>query len=285
MDFGMLFNEGRKLLSIGYDVAEDKLHSALYDLLASEARLACFIAVAKGDVPQESWFRLARVQTKYQRETLLQSWTGTFFEYLMPALWMRSYPNTLLDRSLRAVVRCQQKYARSRNVPWGISESAYAYRDESGNYQYQAFGVPAIAIYENASRAIVVSPYSTFLALAVDPSAAVANLRTMESLNWVGPFGFYESADYTSPAVAGRTGEHEIVRCWMVHHQGMILVSIGNLLCDAATQRRFHSHPMVMATELILHEKALPTQAIDALNEPEPDTAMLEAPLSAATGA
>jgi hypothetical protein len=107
----------------------------------------------------------------------------------------------------------------------------------------------------------------------------------MESLNWVGPFGFYESADYTSPAVAGRTGEHEIVRCWMVHHQGMILVSIGNLLCDAATQRRFHSHPMVMATELILHEKALPTKAINALNEPDPDTAMLEAPLSAATGA
>jgi cyclic beta-1,2-glucan glucanotransferase len=285
MDFAMLYNPTRKLLSIGYDATEEKLHSAMYDLLASEARLAYFVAVAKGDVPQESWFRLDRVQTLYQRERLLLSWTGTMFEYLMPALWMRSYANTLLDRSLRAVLRCQQKYARSRNIPWGISESAYAYRDENGNYQYQAFGVPALALHEHASRAIVVSPYSTFLALAVDPSAAVANIRKMDSMNWVGPFGYYESADYTVRAVAGRTGEHELVRCWMVHHQGMILVSIGNLLCDSATQRRFHSHPRVLATELILHEKALPSKVIDAASEAEQDWPMLEAPLSAFGGA
>jgi len=280
MDFAMLFNPGRKLLSIGYDASEDKLHSAMYDLLASEARLAYFIAVAKGDVPQESWFRLGRDQTVYQGERLLLSWTGTLFEYLMPALWMRSYPNTLLDRSLRAVLRCQQRYARTRSIPWGISESAYAYRDENGNYQYQAFGVPSVALYENVSRAVVVSPYSTFLALAVDPAAAVANVRRMAAMNWIGPFGFYESADYTAPAVAGHAGEHEIVRCWMVHHQGMILVSIDNLLCNSATQRRFHSHPSVMATELILHEKALPAKVID-VHETEPDTPMLEAPLSA----
>lgn len=277
MDFSLVFNPRRKLLSIGYDASEGRLEPSMYDLLASEARLACFVAVAKGDVPQECWFRLGRTLTAYRGKQLLLSWTGTMFEYLMPSLWMRSYPDTLLDRSLRAMLRCQRIYARSKRVPWGISESAYAYRDETGDYQYQAFGIPALALKENTSRAVVVSPYSTFLALAVDPPAALKNLRKMRSMNWAGPFGYYESADYTAAAVAGGLGEPELVRCWMAHHQGMILLSICNLLCGAPMQQRFHAEPRVMATELILHERAVTARVVNAGHEVEADTPAFEA--------
>jgi cyclic beta-1,2-glucan synthetase len=255
MDFSFLLDPRRELMSVGFDVTADKLQPACYDLLATESRTAVFTAIAKEDVPQECWFRLGRAHTLDQGHPVLMSWTGTMFEYLMPALWMRSYANTLLDRTQIAVVCSQRAYAAKRGVPWGISESAYFKLDETGNYQYRAFGLPHLALMRQAAKTLVISPYSTFLALEVDRSAALANLRRMDELGWFGSFGFYESADYTSSRSRFRRRHCEVVRCWMVHHQGMSLLALANLLCDRAVQCWFHNDRRVQATELLLHEK------------------------------
>ncbi len=255
MDFSFLLDPRRELMSVGFDVTADKLQPACYDLLATESRTAVFTAIAKEDVPQECWFRLGRAHTLDEGHPVLMSWTATMFEYLMPALWMRSYANTLLDRTQIAVVRSQQAYAAKRGVPWGISESAYFKLDETGNYQYRAFGLPHLALMRQDTKTLVISPYSTFLALEVDRSAALANLRRMDGLGWFGSFGFYESADYSGSRSRFRRGRCEVVRCWMAHHQGMSLLALANLLCDRAVQCWFHNDRRVQATELLLHEK------------------------------
>ncbi len=258
MDFRIFVDKRRRLLSVGYDVASETPSKSCYDLLASESRTAAFIAVAKGDVVQETWFRLGRQHTFCERETVLISWTGTMFEYLMPVLWMKSHPDTLLDRSVRAAVRVQQFYADRHRVPWGISESAYNKTDQDGNYQYAAFGVPGLAL--NVARAgfLVVSPYSSCLALLVDAAGAVRNLLRMARMKWMGEYGFYESADFTlSSRRAIRPRKYELVRCWMAHHQGMSLAAICNVLHDAPFERWFHSEPLVQASQLILQERPL----------------------------
>ena len=255
MDFRFLLDPRRKLLSLGFDVETGKLASACYDLLASEARIAVFSAIAKEDIPQDVWFQLGRSHTREHGLPILLSWTGTMFEYLMPVLWMRTYPNTLLDNSRTAAVRLQQIYATEKGVPWGISESAYAKRDEAGNYQYQAFGLPRISLRTGEPESLVISPYSTFLALHVDSAAALRNLRRMAGDGWVGPYGFYESSDYSSAGRHTWRRRHELVRCWMVHHQGMSLLAMANFLHDGVVQRWFHNERRVQATELLLHEK------------------------------
>jgi hypothetical protein len=256
MDFHFLLNQRRKLLSAGYDAGTQQLHTACYDLLASESRTSVFVAIAKDDIPQESWFLLGRSHTLDHGRPVLLSWTGTMFEYLMPALWMRSYPNTLLDRSRVAAVQSQQAYTGSR-IPWGISESAYYKMDEAGNYQYHAFGVPQLALRQGGLNATVISPYSSFLALHVDAAGSLHNLRRMSSKGWFGPYGFYESADYSASGRRSWHHRYELVRCWMAHHQGMILLSLANFLQDGVVQKWFHSSPRVQATELLLHEKPL----------------------------
>jgi hypothetical protein len=258
MDFRMLVNPRRKLLSVGYDVAHEQLAKSCYDLLASEARIATFIAIAKGDAAQESWFRLGRQHTLCQRETVLVSWTGTMFEYLMPVIWMRSHPDTLLDRAVTAAVRVQQSYGAERHVPWGISEAAYSACDELGNYQYAAFGVPGLALNVARAGSLVVSPYSTCLAVLVDTATSVENLRRMSGLKWLSEYGFYESADFTGHR-SRRFGsrKYTLVRCWMSHHQGMTLASLCNLFCNSAFQRWFHAERLVQASELILQERPL----------------------------
>ncbi len=266
MDFRFLLDPRRKLLSLGFDVETGKHPSACYDLLASEARIAVFAAIAKEDIPQDVWFLLGRSHTREHGFPVLLSWTGTMFEYLMPVLWMRTYPNTLLDNSRIAAVRLQQIYGDEKRVPWGISESAYAKRDEAGNYQYQAFGLPDISLHQGDPSALVISPYSTFLALHVDASAALRNLRRMEGDGWVGAYGFYEAADYSS--TSGRRSwrhRHELVRCWMAHHQGMSLLALANFLHDGVVQRWFHGDRRVQATELLLHEK--PATNVKSLRE------------------
>jgi hypothetical protein len=255
MDFEFLLSRSRGLLSIGFDVDEQQLHSACYDLLASEARIAFFVAIAKDDIPQESWFQLGRAQTIDQGTVGLLSWTGTMFEYLMPTLWMRIYPNTLLERAATMAVRSQRAYATNLGIPWGISESACYGRDDAGNYQYHAFGVPPLAIHKVDADGPVVSPYSTFLALNIDSSAALRNLRQMQRSRALGTYGFYEALDYNSSRCGSRFRRFELVRCWMAHHQGMSLLSIANYLHDDIVQRWFHSHPRVQATELLLQEK------------------------------
>jgi len=258
MDFKFLLNPKRKLLSVGFDVESQQLNPACYDLLASESCIALFTAIAKEDIPQESWFLLGRAHVVDRGHPVLLSWTGTMFEYLMPSLWMRTFPDTLLERSRSASVRAQQAYTASRNIPWGISESAYSLTDEAGNYQYYAFGLPPLALRKGELNATVISPYSTFLALNIEPSAALQNLRRMVRERWVGPYGFYESVDFT-PAKSRRSlswrNRPEVVRCWMAHHQGMTLLSITNFLHANVVQQWFHSDPRVQATELLLHEK------------------------------
>lgn len=174
------------------------------------------------------------------------------FEYLMPMLWMRSYPNTLLDRSRLAVIACQREYAARRGVPWGISESSYFKLDEAGNYHYRAFGLPRLALMKEESSPLVISPYSTFLALGVNSTESLRNLHRMDKLGWFGSRGFYEAADYSDRSLWSRC---HVVRSWMAHHQGMSLLAIANLLCDNVVQRWFHSNRRVQATELLLHEK------------------------------
>ena len=254
-DFSFLLDNRRKLLSVGFDTATQQLQPACYDLLASEARIAVFIAIAKEDIPQECWFRMGRAQTLDGGHTILLSWSGTMFEYLMPGLWMRSYSNTLLDRSRVGAVHSQQTYAISRGVPWGISESAYFKLDQAGNYQYQAFGLPQLSMMRRDSNPLVISPYSTFLALDVDRVGALRNLHRMEALGWFGSYGFYEAADYTATHNRFRHSSCQVVRCWMAHHQGMTLLSLANVLGDDAVQLWFHGDRRVQATELVLHEK------------------------------
>jgi len=255
MDFSFLLNQHRRLLSVGYDVGTNELHPACYDLLATESRIAAFVAIAKDDVHQETWFMLGRPHTLHEGRAVLLSWTGTMFEYLMPALWMRIYPNTLLERSLIAAVRSQRAYVSDKHIPWGISESAYFMMDESGNYQYYAFGVPQLAAHKQDEDAPVISPYSSFLALPVDSVAALRNLREMISRGWTGTYGFYEAVDFHRSRRRSWFRQSEIVPCWMAHHQGMSLLAIANFLHDDIAQRWFHSHPRVQATELLLQEK------------------------------
>jgi hypothetical protein len=253
MDFEFLLDRRRRLLSIGFNVEGEELHSACYDLLASEARTALFVAIAKDDVLPESWFSLGRVQTLDHGRPVLLSWSGTMFEYLMPSVWMQTYRDTLLERSRIAAVRAQRIFAAIRRIPWGISESAYAQTNDVGDYQYHAFGLPSLALRKDEMDALVISPYSTFLALPVDALAALRNLRRMHRLGWSGRFGFYEAADFSSSTTSWR--HHEVIRCWMAHHQGMSLLSIANFLHQGVVQRWFHANPRVQATELLLQEK------------------------------
>jgi hypothetical protein len=249
MEFAFLADPSRQILSIGYDVRAQKLHEACYDMIASEARIATFLAIARDEIHQQSWFRLGREHVHAFGHFILLSWTGTMFEYLMPALWMRSYPDTLISRTLTACVQVQRAFAHAHNIPWGISESGASRQDEHGHYHYQAYGVPQIALWTEASAGPVVSPYSSFLALAVDSVAALRNLSHMASAGWVGAFGFYEAADYSTAS-----GKPVLAREWMAHHQGMSLLAILNLLHDNVVQHWFHRNPEVQATELLLHE-------------------------------
>ncbi len=263
MNFEMLVDKRRNLLSVGYDVATQQLNKSCYDLLASESRTATFISVAKNEAVQETWFRMGRQHTSSEGETVLISWTGTMFEYLMPVLWMKSHPNTLLDRAVRSAVRAQQAYARNRRVPWGISEAAYSATDAEGNYQYAAFGVPSLALNVSRAGSLVISPYSSCLALLVDPVGAVENLHRMAGKRWLGEYGFYESADFTvAPDRLLLPRRYQLIRCWMAHHQGMTLVALCDVLQDAAFQRWFHAEPLVQASDLILQERPLRVRPI-----------------------
>jgi hypothetical protein len=248
-EFSFLVDPDRRMLSVGYDVAAQQLHPASYDMLASEARIAAFLSVARGDLPQQSWLNLGRGHAHAFRSFLLLSWTGTMFEYLMPSLWMRSYPDTLIARTLTACVQVQRAFVRPLNIPWGISEAGFSRKDDGGHYQYQAFGIPQVALKFDASAGPVVSPYSTFLALSVDSAAALRNLHWMADAGWVGAYGFYEAVDYASSH-----GEAVIVREWMAHHQGMSLLAILNLLHGNIVQRWFHANPLVRSIELLLNE-------------------------------
>ncbi len=252
-DFSFLYNAQKGLLSIGYDAEGQRLSDCYYDLLASEARAAVFVAIAKGDVPREVWSRLGRSAASVDERHVVLSWSGTMFEYLMPMLWMKSYPHTLLADAARAAVLTQQDYGKERSIPWGISESSCAERNADGRYCYRAFGVPSLAIGSVSAADLVICPYASFLALMADADGAMRNLLEMDQRGWLGSHGFYEACDFT-PSRLAADNSSEVITCWMAHHQGMSLVAAANALCSSAMHRRFHAEPMVEATERLLQE-------------------------------
>jgi cyclic beta-1,2-glucan synthetase len=277
MRFDFLYDRRRRIFSVGYRLADadgpGRLDAAFYDLLASEARLASFVAIAKGDVPQHHWFHLGRLVTNVDGRATLMSWGGTMFEYLMPMMLLRGYPGTLLDESCRASVRRQIEYGKERRVPWGISESAYAFTDRLGNYQYKAFGVPGLGFKRGLADDLVVAPYATALAGLINPAAAVSNFVRLTRTGLDGRFGFYESIDYRPRKVPAEGDSHrsdahpEIVRAFFAHHQGMSLIALANVLDDDIFVTRFHADPRVKATELLLQER-VPREAILAEARP-----------------
>jgi cyclic beta-1,2-glucan synthetase len=254
MQFGFLLDPERRLLSIGYRAAEGNLDGSCYDLLASEARLASFIAIAKSDVPARHWFRLGRAATPVGHGAALISWAGSMFEYLMPSLVMRAPTGSLLEQTNRLIVHRQIEYGTTLGVPWGVSESAYNARDLELTYQYSNFGVPGLGLKRGLSENAVIAPYATALAAMIEPHAAARNFARLTAIGARGRYGFYEALDYTPSRLPEGT-EVAIVRAFMAHHQGMTVVAIANTLMDSKMRERFHAEPQVQATELLLQER------------------------------
>jgi cyclic beta-1,2-glucan synthetase len=287
MQFAFLYDRRKRVFTIGYRLADaegpGRADTSFYDLLASEARVASFVAISKGEVPQHHWFHLGRPVTNIKGRATLVSWGGTMFEYLMPMLLMRTFPGTLLHHSSRSIVQRQKDYARRRGVPWGISEAAYAFTDRPGNYQYRAFGVPGLGLKRGLANDLVIAPYATALAALVDPAAAAENFVSLAGYGLDGRFGFYESIDFHPPSQDIEPDSREasspaIVRAFYAHHQGMSLVAIANVICGDAFVHRFHADPRIQASELLLQER-LPREAI--LSEPRPAEGATEQPSTA----
>lgn len=254
MAFDFLYDPQRRVFRIGYNVDAEEPDANYYDLLASEARITSLIAIAKGEVPQRHWLNLSRPITEVGGQRSLISWSGTMFEYLMPILWTRQYENTLLYESAQAAVKAQIAYALQKNVPWGISESGYYRFDAAMNYQYRAFGIPQLGFKRGLEDDIVISPYASLLALPMSPQAVMKNLQQLCDLDMYGDYGFYEAIDFTKARLSlGQKNAR--VRSFMVHHQGMILLSLANTLEEEVMVRRFHADPRIQSVELLLQER------------------------------
>jgi cyclic beta-1,2-glucan synthetase len=278
MDFGFLYDKQRHVFRIGYNVDAEKADPNYYDLLASEARAASLLAIAKGDVPARHWLHLGRPLTAVNGRHSLISWSGTMFEYLMPALWTRHYPHTLLESSLRAAVEAQIAHVQDKDkMPWGISESGYYHFDANMNYQYRAFGVPGLGFKRGLEDDLVISPYASLLALSLRPQAVLENMRRLRELGMMGDYGFYEAVDYTTVRL-GLDQEQAIVRSYMVHHQGMILLALVNALDNDLMVQRFHADPRIQSVELLLQEQVPQTAPLEEMAVEEPSPARVAKP-------
>jgi cyclic beta-1,2-glucan synthetase len=258
-DFRHLYDSKTNLFSLGYHVARRERDEVLYDLLASEARQASFVAIAMGQVPVSHWNALGRTMTKVGGKSALLSWSGTMFEYLMPWLLMKTYRHTIWDSTYKAVVSRQIEYAKQRNVPFGISESGYFAFDHQLNYQYRAFGVPGLGFKRGLEQDLVLAPYATIMALPYAPQEGLRALNRMEELGARGPYGYYEAIDFTSRRLK-HDGQHAVIRSFMAHHQGMSLATLSNMLLPHSMINRFHRNKEVRAAELLLQER-IPRQA------------------------
>lgn len=254
-EFSPLFDHKRQLFSIGYNVEDGHPGKSYYDLLASEARQASYIAIARSEVDRKHWIRLGRKLTVAEGGKGLVSWTGTMFEYLMPLLIMRNYENTIFDETYSFVIRSQKKYGKQHRIPWGISESGYSALDFNLNYQYKAFGVPELGLKRGLANDMVTTPYAALLALCIDPAAVIENLREMEQMGMDGVWGYYEAIDFT-PSRLEKDLQYRIVRSFMAHHQGMSLAAINNFFHTNILQERFHTNPVIKSAELLLQEKS-----------------------------
>ncbi len=260
MDFTFLFDPARELFAIGFNASEGRRDLSFYDLLASEARLCSYVAIAQGQVPQEHWFSLGRLLVAPRGEPVLVSWSGSMFEYLMPLLVMPGYDGTLLDRACEAAVRLQIEYGNSRDVAWGISESGFNQTDVHSNYQYRAFGVPGLGLKRGLAEDLVIAPYATVMALMVAPRPACENLQRLAHEGREGAYGFFEAVDYT-PSRLPPNESSATVKSYMAHHQGMSLLSLLSFLRERPMQRRFISRPLLKAAELLLQERLPKTEA------------------------
>ncbi len=254
MDFEFLYDPMRKLFPIGYRVTDNHYDASYYDLLASEARQASLVAISKGDIPIEHWFRLGRPATPVGRDAALLSWSGSMFEYLMPYLVMDAAPDTLIERTQRLIVERQIRYGADRGVPWGISESAYNARDLDLTYQYSHFGVPGLGLARGLSEDLVIAPYATALAAMIAPRSALRNFRRLAEEGARGGMGFYEAIDYT-PERVPQGSRSAVVRAYMAHHQGMTILALTNVLLQGILRRRFHAVPIIGANDLLLQER------------------------------
>ncbi|MBF0105549.1 MAG: cyclic beta 1-2 glucan synthetase, partial [Deltaproteobacteria bacterium] len=253
-DYSFLYNKDNKLLAIGYHVFDSRCDQSYYDLLASEARLVSFLAIANGSLPQEHWFALGRQLVTHRGASILLSWSGSMFEYLMPLLILPSYEGTLLNQACRECIRRQIQYGNDQNVPWGISESGYNITDAQYTYQYRAFGVPGLGFKRGLEQDLVIAPYASAMALMLEPKEACNNLEAMDQAGFAGKFGFYEAIDFT-PSRVPVGHDHVIIRSFMAHHQGMTFLSLVRFLLNEPMQRRIESEPTFKATELLLHER------------------------------
>jgi len=254
MDFSFLFDPGCRLFSIGYRADDGRLDPSFYDLLASEARLTSFIAVAKGEAPPSHWFKLSRALVPVEKGAALVSWSGSMFEYLMPSLIMFTPRGSLLDRTCRNAVARQISYGKENGVPWGISESAYNTRDLSFAYQYTAFGIPGLGLKRGLGQDLVIAPYATMLAAMYAPATAAHNLRRLDKAGGRGTYSFYEALDFTRARLPEGT-RAAVIRAYMAHHQGMSLVALDNVIHDGIMRHRFHNEPIIHAAELLLQER------------------------------
>ena len=259
-DFSKLYNNEISLFSIGFNIAENKLTDSYYDLLASEARQASLIAIAKKDVPSKHWNSLSRTLTTIDGKKGLVSWSGTAFEYLMPNVNIKRYNGSLLDESCRFMIMSQKKYCNKLKIPWGISEAAFNLKDLNANYQYKAFGIPWLGLKRGLADDIVVSSYGSVLAITDEPKEVIKNIRILKKYNMYGKYGLYESIDFT-PERLGENKKYEPVKTYMAHHQGLILLSINNLINNNILQERFHENPEIKSVDILLQEK-LPEDVI-----------------------
>ncbi|MGF1669981.1 MAG: GH36-type glycosyl hydrolase domain-containing protein [Balneolaceae bacterium] len=254
MDFTFLYLKKRKLFSIGYNADKAQLDEGTYDLLASEARIASYISIAKGEIPVDHWFKLGRRLTSLEKNEILLSWGGTMFEYLMPVMFMRSFPNTLLSHTYDQVVQWQREYAARRGLPWGQSESAYYFLNIEKHFQYRAFGAPGLGLKRGLAEDYVVAPYASFLALMIDPKNALKNLMKIEKMGGLGTFGFFDAVDF-SPYRLKESEEYKIVHTYMAHHHGMSLLSLENILNGWKAHHYFHSDLQIKGCDLLLQER------------------------------
>lgn len=254
MDYDFLYDKTQHLLSIGYTVDDHQRDKGFYDLLASEARLGLFVAIAQGKLPQESWFALGRRLTTVGGTPVLLSWSGSMFEYVMPDLVMPVYENTLLHEMSIGTLKKQIEYGDQRNVPWGISESCYNLVDTQLTYQYRAFGVPGLGFKRGLGQDVVIAPYASALGLLIDPKAACANLERLKADGYEGYYGFYEAIDFT-PTRLVRGQSHAVIQTYMAHHQGMSFLAYAHLLLDQPMQQRFEADTEMQTALLLLQER------------------------------
>jgi cyclic beta-1,2-glucan synthetase len=266
MDFSFLFSKQRQVFHIGYHVDTGRLDDNFYDLLASESRLASIVAMSKHEVPQSHWLHLSRPLTQVNGKRVMLSWSGTMFEYLMPSLMLKDYETTLIGQSDFSVIDRQIAYGLQEKVPWGISESGYYAFDSNRFYQYRAFGVPDLGYKRGLADDLVISPYASILALSFRPGEVLKNITRLIEIGMEGQYGFYEAVDFT-PARLPLGHHHAIVRSYMAHHQGMILVSIANYLQNDRMVRRFHANTRIEGVELLLQERIPQDAPLEQTNQ------------------